>query len=253
MAVGTERRRVEGDQRGAGTLGAGHPLDARVQPGQRSLPPGDQAADRLIGIAAGGVVAIPGFGDGGVPGGGGIAKPKDQVAALEQFLPVLLQGRMDGCSGRVPLLKKAHDGTGGKAVHPVQQRQVQRLGCRKTVGGARRFALVIRPQQIPAVVAQKVGEHAGAPLDRGGHKDVLGRQHGLFAADCLLLQMQQPDQPAIPVQGQAVTDLGLVPSRPVDLPQHQQVLIILGQRLQDHRSTSQFWVSNTPCSSLARK
>ena len=111
-------------------------------------------------------------------------------------------------------------------------------GC-KTLGGSLGLALVVCAQQIAAVVPEKIGRHPRRTLDRGWEGIFLRGKNHLFAPGDFLLQVQQLHQMAVVVQQQSVGNFGEVPAGPGNGAKVQQILIIVGKCLQDHRSTSQ--------------
>ena len=252
VVVGAEGRSVERDQRSTAALRPRHSLDARMEPCQGSLPPSDQTAHHLV-IAAGFVLPVPGVGHRRVLADRAVFVPENQVPAFEKFLQVRLQHRVLCRLGRVPMGEKGCHSPGGGRIGRFKQLQMQRLGGGEAGGGALRFALAVNTQQVAAVVAEKVGCYAYTALYRRGHGKLLGAQHCFFAPGVFLLQTQQLYRLPLAVQKQAPAYLGFGPARTVDLAQPQQIFVILGQCLENHRNTSQSRVCSTPRSSLARK
>ena len=130
---------------------------------------------------------------------------------------------------------------------------MQGPGGGKTLKRTGRLAFVVGPQQIAAIVTQEIGGHTGGTLHGGRHVQFLRDKGRLFAALYFPLQVQQlPNLPGV-VQIQSKGNFRFCPAGAGDLTGGQQLFIILCQSLQDHRNTSQFCVSSTPCSSRARK
>ena len=254
MLVRAECRPVEGNQRRAGGLGPGDPLDVGMQPGKGRVAAGHQAEDILCAVGTACVVMVlPGVADGGVLRSRVPAVIEGQVAALHQIVPVLLQQGAGGCLSGVPARKKADDGLGRRGGGILQKLGVQGLCSGKAAGGALRFALAVCAQQVAAVVAQEVGRNGDASLHLRGQQELAGGQGLLFAAGDFLLQMEQLDKVAFRIQIQPIGHFDLAPSGAADFALFQQIFITMGQCLQDHRNTSQFRTSRTPFSSLARK
>ena len=213
-----------------------------------------QAEDVLRAIGAARVVmALPGVADGGVFRRRPAVIKEGQAAALHQVVPVLLQQGTGGSLSGVPARKKADDGVCRRRTGALQKFGVQGLCSGKTAGGALRLALAVCAQQIAAVVAQKVGRDGDAPLDLCGQQELAGDKGRLFAAGYFLLQMKQLDKMAFFIQLQPIGHLDLAPSGAANFARFQQIFIIMGQCLQDHRNTSQSRTLRMPFSSLARK
>ena len=91
-------------------------LDAGMQAGEGACLAGHQTSDGFSVGAAVLVMLRPGVGDGRVLSGKLLTQREGQVAALEQFLPILLQCRVAGRLRRVPVLKKTDDGAGNRGI-----------------------------------------------------------------------------------------------------------------------------------------
>ena len=87
-----------------------------MQAGEGTRLAGHQTADGFGFGAAVLVMLRPGVGDGRVLSGKLLTQREGQVAALEQFFPILLQCRVAGRLRRVPVLKKTDDGAGNRGI-----------------------------------------------------------------------------------------------------------------------------------------
>ena len=202
-----------------------------MQPGQRNMAARHQTkpfgrVGRSLGLGL-----LPACLDLRVLGDRVTVVPENQIAALADLRPVLLQGRVFGGHNRVPAVKKGEDGPGGGTLCAVQPLPVKGRSSGKTFGGAVRFSFAVGSQQVGGRIAQKVSGHAGGTLHRLGDQQLLGNQSGLFAPGYLLLQVEQSQQGAVLPQFQRPGHFCHRPAGAGDFALGQQVLIILCQSL----------------------
>ena len=152
---------------------------------------------------------------------------------------------------RLPSVKESQHAPGGGAVHAGQNGSMEGFGRFKALAGTGWIALAVHAQKVGAVLAQEICRHAG------GLFHLLWHPHCL--RDLLLASVRDPLQRNDAAQGAALVDvqgeghLGVAPSGWRDLAPGGQRVIVLVQRLQDHRSTSFPATSSTPFTSSARK
>ena len=154
----------------------------------------------------------------------------------------------------LPGVEKGEDGLSSGGSNAIQQLVVQGCAGLEALNRAFRFAFFISPQQIGGVVAQKICRNAGGALYMGRNGTLDGSQHLLFAflhGNVLVLCVQQPAG-IVDHQIKAHVE-GVVPAGGRDGPLLQKLLVIRGERLQDHVNTSISRQFSTPFSSLARK
>ena len=232
VAVGCQRRGVEGHQRRAGGLRPIHTLDLRVGQGNGGGLAGDKAlaAHPIAAVAV--IVRLPRGADGLVLAGGSHAVIEHQVGVSGHFLPQRGDEGMLLCFFRLPVVKVGQDGPCGRGVHPVQQAVVQLRRGGKALLRPLRLALVVRPQQITDVVAQQVGGDAGGAGDAVGNGHEPGRDHGLFAPLFFTAQVEHIQQLTVFAQLQTEGDLEVgVPPRPRQLALLAQHFKVAGQSL----------------------
>ena len=259
VAVGTEGRCVEGDQRSTGALCTHHALDGGVHQCGRGLLAGDQALHRGGVCVCGTIVGLPGrLNGGGIVGENVVVVwrfvTENQVGVSGQIFPFCVQQGMFCRLRRVPAVKISQNGFCGGVVHAVQQFMVQLGTGLEALFGAVRFALFICAQKIGRIVAQKVGSDADGTLDVGGYPQLPGDDDRLFALGLADAQVHNVHQLSGIVQTQLIAHLeAAVPAGCGDLALPQKLLIVGGQCLQDHVNTSTFRQSSTPSTSFARK
>ena len=158
-----------------------------MQPGQRSLLPGDQAADGRL-VAGAVSVLLPGLLNIGIILDEMVSAEKDQIPALQNVVDALGQRRVGGSLSGLPCFKKVPDCCGSFAGNLPQQLQMQRLGRRKALSCAFRLAFGVDAQEIRAVVTQKIGGHPAGAFDGFGNGKHLRNQHGFLAPGLFILQ-----------------------------------------------------------------
>ena len=154
----------------------------------------------------------------------------------------------------LPGVEKGEDGLSSGGSNAIQQLVVQGCAGLEALNRAFRFAFFISPQQIGGVVAQEVGRNAGRALYMGGNGEFEGSRYLLFALLHERTHVLCVQQPAGIVDHQIKAHVeGVVPAGGRDGPLLQKLLVIRGERLQDHVNTSISRQFSTPFSSLARK
>ena len=231
VAVGTERGGIEGNQCRAAALGAGYPFDVGVEPGQRNTTARHQAkpfgrVGRSLGLGL-----LPTLLNFRFLGDRVALVPENQIAALANLWPVLLQGRVFGGYSRVPAVKKGEDGPGGGTLCAVQPLPVKGRGGGETFSCTNGVVLSIRPQYVRRVAVQEVRCHTGSFFHWLRDQQLLGNQGGLFAPGYLPLQVEQSQQGSGFPQFQRPGHFCHGPAGAGDFALGQQVFIILCQSL----------------------
>ena len=142
----------------------------------------------------------------------------------------------------------------GGAFHIVQQRMVKRCAGLKALFCALRLALFVCAQHVAGVIAEKVCRNAGRAQLMRGDAHLAGEKHLLFSVDGRLPAVDDVDQRArvIDFQLEAHAER-LVPAGGGDFAFMEHFLVIRGERLQNHVTTSTFRQSSTPRSKRALK
>ena len=155
---------------------------------------------------------------------------------------------------RLPGIEKGEDGCSGGGINTVQQLVVQGGAGLEALNRSFRFAFFVGTQQIGGVVAQEVGRNAGRALYMGGNGEFEGSQYLLFAFLHERTHVLCAQQPSGVVHHQIKAHAkGVIPAGGGDVTSFQKLLVIRGERLQNHVNTSASRQSSMPFSNLARK
>ena len=179
---------------------------------------------------------------------------KDKIRVPGHILPAALEQGMAWCKLRLPGVKEGEHGPCRRRVHIVQQRMVERRAGLKALFCALRLALFVCAQHVAGVIAEKVCRNAGRAQFMRGDAHLAGEKHLLFSAGCRLPAVDDVDQRArvIDLQLEAHAER-LIPAGGGDFAFMEHFLVIHGERLQDHVTTSTFRQSRTPRSKWALK
>ena len=246
VAVRFERPRVEPHKRRAHSLRPHDALDGGVEARDGRFLAGNEAGHdgRIVGRLQ--IGAIPCTGDGGIFKRFAAAHAEHEVAAREQRLPRRSHDRIIDRSCGIPRLEEAADGRRRRRIHVGEKRKMPLPRRLEALARPVGFALRIDAEQVRGVVAQQVRGDSDGSLRLLGNRP---RPSALFfggdnAHEPPLKRQLQHERhlPGTPAGARhAVGMLG------------NQVLVIVGERLQDHRSTSLPATSITPLRMTARK
>jgi len=179
---------------------------------------------------------------------------KDEICIAGHILPAALEQGMAWCKLRLPGVKEGEHGPCRRRVHIVQQCMVERRTGLKALFCALRLALFVCAQHVAGVIAEKVCRNAGRAQLMRGDAHLAGEKHLLFSAGCRLPAVDDVDQRAriIDLQLEAHAER-FIPAGGGDFAFMEHFLVIRGERLQDHVTTSTFRQSSTPRSKWALK
>ena len=179
---------------------------------------------------------------------------KDKIRVPGHILPAALEQGMACSELGLPGVKKGEHGPCRRRVHIVQQRMVERRAGLKALFCALRLALFVRAEKIGCVLAKKVRYDTRGPFYVRGDAHLTGEKHLLFSAGCRLPAVDDVDQRArvIDFQLEAHAER-FIPAGGGDFAFMEHFLVIRGERLQNHVTTSTFRQSSTPRSKWALK
>ena len=179
---------------------------------------------------------------------------KDKIRVPGHILPAALEQGMACSELGLPGVKEGEHGPCRRRVHIVQQRMVERRAGLKALFCALRLALFVCAEKIGCVLAKKVRYDTRGPFYVRGDAHLAGEKHLLFSAGCRLPAVDDVDQRAriIDLQLEAHAER-FIPAGGGDFAFMEHFLVIRGERLQDHVTTSTFRQSSTPRSKWALK
>ena len=179
---------------------------------------------------------------------------ENEVCVGIQVCPPRRQQWVSRCLVRLPGVEESQHGLRSGVIHSIQQRVVQRSAGGKALFGTLRLALFIGAKQIGGVVTKKICSNSGGALYVRRDARRACREHSFFAALYAFPAVDHIDQRTVCVDFQLIAYGECVcPAGSGELALMEQRLVIGGQCLQDHVTTSVFRQSSTPSVSCARK